>query len=107
MGKLEMECPKCGNRDLNHFSVSFLVKAVSRIDLAKFNQKGDPQTQMEAWVEHRPLFWDETTIPKFLYYLKHKKTYPYAIRGQWVVLEIRWVRCQKCQAEVKPTRFGV
>jgi len=39
--------------------------------------------------------------------LKHKKTYPYAIRGQWIVLEVKHVTCQKCQTEVEPTRFGV
>jgi hypothetical protein len=109
VGNLEMKCPKCGNKDLNYFSVCFLVEAADGIMLEKLEQlqrESKHQTFPEAWID-RKLFCDETTIPKFLHYLKHKKTYPYAIRGQWIVLEVKHVTCQKCQTEVKPTRFGV
>lgn len=110
MGEKEMVCPKCGNKDLNYFSVGFIVEACSEIDVEKFERlqrESKIKTRMEAWVGESTRFLDETTIPKFLYYLLHKKTYPYALKGQWVVLEVDHITCQKCQTNVKPTRFGV
>lgn len=79
MGEKEMVCPKCGNRDLNYFSVGFFVEACGGINVEKLEElqrEGKVKTQMKAWTGDTTRFLDETTIPKFLYYLLHKKLTP-------------------------------
>jgi hypothetical protein len=95
--------------DLNYFSVCFLVEAADGITLEKLEtaSTGIKTSNFSRSLDRPEAFLRRNDVPKFLYYLKHKKTYPYAIRGQWIVLEVKHVTCQKCQTEVKPTRFGI
>jgi len=94
LGRIPMECPRCGTTNINEMLVRYSYK------LPNGEKAGDT-----------------TTLPKFLYYLEHPKD----LRGTSqqrppnIVLPILGIFCDKCIGKgeedgwqrIKTTRYGV
>jgi predicted nucleic-acid-binding Zn-ribbon protein len=93
MGEKLMKCPKCGNTDINYFSVFFIAGG----NVLKHMNTDKP-------------YGDATTLPKFLWYLKQGKLNVAGGTGKfydWTLNGVKEIECLKCHTKTEPTRFGI